>query len=49
MIFYAHTGGYTELGGIKEFLIKINNLDYKLLVPARKKIQNQKLKILIVD
>jgi len=44
MIFYAHTGGYTELGGIKEFLIKINNLDYKLLVPARKKNPRPKIK-----
>jgi hypothetical protein len=25
MIYYAHTGGYTELGGIEEFLKKINN------------------------
>jgi len=24
MIYYAHTGGYTELGGIEEFLKKIN-------------------------
>jgi hypothetical protein len=23
MIYYAHTGGYTELGGIEEFLKKM--------------------------
>ena len=44
MIYYAHTGGYTELGGIKEFLTKINNIDYKLLVPARKKLPKPKIK-----
>ena len=38
MIYYAHTGGYTELGGIKDFLKKINgNLSYQRLFPARKK------------
>ena len=48
MIYYAHTGGYTELGGIKIFLQKINNLDYQLLVPARKKLP-KKTKIKSVD
>jgi len=38
MIYYAHTGGYTELGGIEEFLKKINNLKYQRLVPAVKKL-----------
>jgi hypothetical protein len=38
MIYYAHTGGYTELGGIKNFLQKINNLEYKRLVPAINKL-----------
>ncbi len=48
MIYYAHTGGYTELGGIKIFLQKINNLDYQLLVPARKKLP-KKTKIKAID
>ncbi|MDQ7032900.1 MAG: hypothetical protein Q9M37_09350 [Desulfonauticus sp.] len=48
MIYYAHTGGYTELGGIKEFLLKIRFLNYKRLVPAIHKLP-KKTKIKNVD
>jgi len=48
MIYYAHTGGYTELGGIEEFLKKINNLKYQRLVPAVKKLP-KKTKIKDID
>ncbi len=48
MIYYAHTGGYTELGGIEEFLKKINNLKYQRLVPAVKKLP-KKTKIKNID
>ncbi len=49
MIYYAHTGGYTELGGIKRFLQKINNnLEYQRLVPAVAKLP-KKHKIKDID
>jgi len=34
-IYYAHGGGYTELGGMKEFLLKINSkFEYERIFPA---------------
>ncbi len=38
IVYYAHGGGYTELGGTYEFLKKIReDLEYKRIFPAIKK------------
>lgn len=37
-VYYAHGGGYTELGGMKEFLLKINSeISYERIFPVRVK------------
>ena len=35
VVYYAHGGGYTEIGGIQDFLRKIrNDIEFKRIFPA---------------
>ena len=44
-VYYAHGGGYTELGGMKTFLLKINGeLSYERVFPAVEKKPKPKKK-----